>query len=179
MYREKEKKNVVGVVALLIAIIALGYALAGSYQKASLDGTFGTITNGNFTRFTSVDTTEGYSVNGTTIFNGSGQLTLGSGGTALTLIAKGTCTMTSNGATVTATSTAYASCATTGSLAGDSVMVQLATSTLAIANNWALLGAQASTTASGSTEVKLMNLTGTGAAIPAAILGNVTYEVLR
>lgn len=108
----------------------------------------------------------------------TGKLTVGTDGTAFGPLYKGTCTLTTSG-TIAATSTGFAQCAVTGLTAGDTVFVTLATTTTAIANNWVLAGAKASTTASGSMDVKLMNLTGTAAAIPAAILSGAQYLIVR
>lgn len=122
------------------------------------------------------------SLDGTLAVTGAvttGGTTIGSSGTALTQVLKGACTATSNGATISATSSALVSCAVTSVASGDTTFVQLATSTNLAANQWTVAGSLASTTASGSIEVKLVNLSGGAAAVPAAILAGMKYVVLR
>lgn len=107
----------------------------------------------------------------------TGNLTVGSSGTALSLVAAGTCSLVSN-SSIAATSTGTGTCATTGSVAGDVVMVSLSTTTTKLAAQWVIVGTVATT---DSTTVRLLNLTGT-AAVPAATngLGSSTqYQVFR
>lgn len=98
-------------------------------------------------------------------------------GTAITQIIKGTCSLVSD-ASIAATSTGTGTCATVGSLAGDKVFINLATTTTKVAAQYAIVGAVAGT---DTTTVRLLNLTG-GAAVPSATdgLGSSTqYMIIR
>jgi hypothetical protein len=85
--------------------------------------------------------------------------TVGSGGTNISKILSGTCDLFSSGDTIAATSSVIASCAATGVAAGDKVFVNLATSTAGVADNWAIVGASASSSAN-FIAVQLLNLSG-------------------
>lgn len=101
----------------------------------------------------------------------------GSTGTRVGPIIVGTCTLTSN-ASIAATSTGTGTCATTGTLAGDIVVVSLATTTTNLNAQYSLIGTVAAT---DSTTVRLLNLTGV-AAVPAATSGfgsSTQYQVFR
>lgn len=103
-------------------------------------------------------------------------LQTGSRGTPLSLYASGTCSLQAN-SSIAATSTKTFSCtgatlwngATYTGVSTDIVDVQLAASTT-LASQYVVKSAQASTTANGSIEMTLINLTG-GAATPAATNG--------
>lgn len=103
-------------------------------------------------------------------------LQAGARGTPLSLYASGNCTLQAN-ASIAATSSAKVSCtgvtlwngATYTGAVGDIVDLQLAASTT-LATQYVIKSAAASTTANGSIEVVLLNLTG-GAATPAATPG--------
>jgi hypothetical protein len=105
-----------------------------------------------------------------------------SNGTAYKLIKSGTCTLRAD-FSIAATSTRNVSCTgITGytGAAGDVVRLQLAASTT-LASQYLVKSASASTTASGSIEAALVNLTG-GAAVPAATNGfgsSTVYQVFR
>jgi hypothetical protein len=96
-------------------------------------------------------------------------LQLGQRGTPLTLYASGTCTLQGN-FSITASTTRSVSCTgitlqnntTYTGAAGDIVDVQLVAST-SLASQYLVKSAQASTTANGSVELQLMNMTGTSA----------------
>ena len=95
----------------------------------------------------------------------------------LSLVKVGTCSLVSDNS-IAATSTGTGTCATTGSLAGDVVIVSLATTTTKVAAQYVVTGTVATT---DSTTVRLVNLTG-GAAVPSATngLGSSTqYQVFR
>lgn len=98
-------------------------------------------------------------------------------GNAITQIIKGTCSLVSD-ASIAATSTGTGTCATVGSLAGDLVFINLATTTTKMAAQYALVGAVAGT---DSTTVRLLNMTGV-AAIPSATNGfgsSTQYMIVR
>ncbi len=97
--------------------------------------------------------------------------------TNLALIQAGTCSLVSD-VSIAATSTGTGTCTTTGSLAGDIVMVSLATTTTKVSAQWTLAGTVAGT---DSTTIRLVNLTGT-AAVPSATNGfgsSTQYQVFR
>lgn len=103
---------------------------------------------------------------------------VGSSGSSYTLIKSGTCVLTSN-SSINATSTGQGTCATTGSVAGDTVLLNLATTTTAITKQFHLLPNTVAGT--DSTTVTVVNLTG-AAGVPAAIptLGSSTqYQIWR
>lgn len=106
----------------------------------------------------------------TVAFSGAVSLTstlqLGSSGTAMANEVITTCNPIAN-TSIAATSTGYIYCTgLTGITSSDKVFAGFATSTNAIADQWAIVGASASTTA-GAVDIKIMNLTGT-AAVPSA-----------
>jgi len=134
-------------------------------------------------------TTGNFSVNGkatTTASSGNfqteGSITIGPDGNAVARLYKGTCTLVAN-ASIAASSTASVPCAlSSGTVqSGDLVFVTLSTTTEAVAMNYIVAGAKASTTNSAYLDVKLLNLTG-GAAIPAATAGfgsSTQYLIIR
>lgn len=104
-------------------------------------------------------------------------LQVGEKGTALRLVKSGACTLVSN-SSIAATSTGTGTCAITGVLAGDVVMVSLATTTTKMSAQIAVVGTVAST---DSVTVRLLNLTGT-ASTPGALSGfgsSTQYTVYR
>lgn len=107
-----------------------------------------------------------------------GSTKIGSSGSTMTLVKSGTCVLTSN-ATIIATSTGQGTCATTGSLAGDIVYLNLGTTTTAVTKQFHLLPNTVAGT--DSTTVSIVNLTG-ASGVPAAIptLGSTTqYQIFR
>lgn len=91
---------------------------------------------------------------------------LGSSGTAQANQVITTCNPTAN-TSIAATSTGYIFCTgVTGITSSDYVFAGFSTSTNAIADQWVIVGAKASTTAA-AVDIKIMNLTGT-AAVPSA-----------
>lgn len=101
----------------------------------------------------------------------------GSTATRVGPIIVGTCNLTSN-TSISATTTGTGTCATTGSLAGDIVIVSLATTTTKQAADFVVNGTVAGT---DTTTVRLFNLTG-GNAVPAATNGfgsSTQYQVYR
>ena len=150
-----ETKNIViglGVVAIVIAAFAL---------FASPGGNLGNKT-ASF-----VDAVGGFKVNGTSVFNSSGQLTFG---TTLAGIRTGSCTIWAGATTISATSTAQVECqsATDGSLASgltgvtsDSTCeLTTASSTNTTLGSIVVAGVSASSTA-GSIVARIANFTGT------------------
>lgn len=90
----------------------------------------------------------------------------GSNGSRIGPIISGTCSLVSD-SSIAATSTGTGTCAVTGAVAGDIVMVSLSTTTTKIAAQWQVIGTVATT---DSVTVRLLNLTGT-AAVPSATNG--------
>lgn len=102
----------------------------------------------------------------------------GSNGSRYSLVASGTCVLTSN-SSIAATSTGQGTCATTGSLAGDIVYLNLATTTTVLSKQFVLLPNTVAGT--DTTTVTIVNLTGTSGT-PAAVptLGSTTqYQIFR
>lgn len=172
-----DSKKLIGLIAVAALILSVvGLFTPGIPQKElvnSVGGAAGNLLaenydpyimyNGGFNTAKSVKTT--------------GDLTVGSSGNALTLVKTGTCSLVSD-SSIAATSTGTGTCATTGSLAGDVVMVSLATTTTKIAAQYAVIGTVAGT---DTTTVRLLNLTGT-AAVPSATNGfgsSTQYQVFR
>lgn len=111
-----------------------------------------------------------FAISGSSAFSGAVALTstfkLGSSGTAQANQVITTCNPTAN-TSIGATSTGYIYCTgVTGITSSDYVFATFSTSTTAIADQWVIVGAKASTTAA-AVDIKIMNLTGT-AAIPSA-----------
>lgn len=162
-------KNILTAIVTSIAVGVL--FLAGTSAKAPSAG-------GNFSVADKFEDGTIYARGGiklgtsqTTFTNSSGQVTIGSSGSALTKAIKGTCNLT--GGTIAATSSAVANCAVTGVVDGDLVFATLATST----NNGVIIGARASTTA-GFITVRLLNLSGAASSVSA--LGSSTaYWIVR
>lgn len=95
----------------------------------------------------------------------------------LALISAGTCSLVSD-SSIAATTTGTGTCATTGSLSGDIVLVSLSTTTTKMAAQYSVVGTVAAT---DSTTVRLLNLTGANA-VPSATnaFGSSTqYQVFR
>lgn len=97
----------------------------------------------------------------------SGNVRIGTTGTALSVVAKGTCTILAD-ASVAATSTKNFDCAFSGVKAGDTVMAHLSASST-LASQYVIKGYVASST-DGYITFSILNLTG-AAAIPAATNG--------
>lgn len=101
----------------------------------------------------------------------------GTNGSRLSLVAVGTCSLVST-ASINATSTGTGTCAATGALAGDTVVVDLATTSTIMTRSWTVLSAVSTT---DSITVLLFNGTG-GNLVPNAIptLGSSTqYQIYR
>jgi len=97
-------------------------------------------------------------------------LKVGTNGISHTQMISGTCNLKVN-VSITATSTEFGYCSgITGLTSSDRVFISLSTTTTEIANQFVPVAVQASTTASGSFDVKLLNLTGK-TAVPAATVG--------
>lgn len=127
----------------------------------------------------------------TTLVNASTtRVSIGSSGTTVTQLIKGFCTswngtgLNSMDGNQTASTTEAYDCAVTGVVSGDMVMAQLSTSTPFVAgsNNlagdWAIVGAQASTT-SGYITILLWN--GGATAVPSAtgVGSSTAYLIIR
>jgi hypothetical protein len=110
------------------------------------------------------------SLSGTTALSGAVSLTstfkLGSSGTAQSNQVITTCNPVAN-TSIAATSSGFIYCTgVTGITSSDYVYASFASSSAAIANQWVIVGAMASSTA-GAVDIRIMNLTGT-AAVPSA-----------
>lgn len=103
----------ISVIALLVSFYAVGL-------KSPLGGD---------TNFDSVDVTDGYKVDGTTVISGSGTLTIGSGGTTISKYLCGTATWNPTAVTSSSLSYTTTTVTVTGAAVGDVVIVSLGTST--------------------------------------------------
>jgi hypothetical protein len=161
-----DKSNLALVGALIAIVIAIG-----GYSFPQVRSAFGGISN-----FDQVDAADGFSVDGTTVIDGSGNvttgtnsLTVGSDGTPVTGLNAGTCYIKPYAATIVASSTAQVDCSAspyglsplTGITFDDKVSVELSTSTAAsgISAGINISGASASST-SGYLTLIVQNLTG-------------------
>lgn len=144
-----------GVVALIIAIATFFVPHGGSTLVGNTTQDFW-------------DTAEGYKVDGTTVIDGSGRMTLGTSGTQVTGFNFGTCYILAYATTIAASSSATVECqgstnGTPSTLAGiangDSVAMSFPTSTPATLGGLRILGASASTT-SGYITMTVWNGTG-------------------
>lgn len=141
-----------------VGLIAVAIIAIGGYFYPQIKGALGAITGE-----TNYDTLgiSGLKL-GSTCNNSSGS----SGCQKFTKFLSGTCNLTAD-TSITATTTGTATCATTGSVAGDQVFVELATTTTKMAAQYMVVGTVAGT---DSTTVRLLNLTGV-TAVPAATNG--------
>lgn len=139
-----------GIVAILIAVIALGVAV---FQTKDLT------VAGQFTELNHKTFTKG--------FTAEQDAKIGTSGTALDNVVVTTCNPTAN-TSIAASSTGFIYCTgLTGVTSSDYVFAQFSTSTTGVANNWSIVGVRASTTA-GAVDIRVMNLTG-AAAVPSAV----------
>lgn len=143
----------IGIVAILIAVIALGVAVFkdGSPQFSGL----------SFAQVRSFP--DG--------------LKVGRSGDELKLVLAGTCSLVSD-SSIAATSTGTGTCAISGLQAGDIVDFRIATTSTAQSRNFIPIGVIAGT---DSATVRLFNLTG-GALVPSSISGfgsSSPYKVFR
>ncbi len=136
---------------LVVLVIAIG-----AYFYPTVRSSLGAIVDTSYFDF--FDATTGYKINGTTVLSS----TSGSGFVATT------CNILAN-VSITATSSGRAFCTgVTGVTSGTKIIAQFSTTTSALAaDQWVIVGSQASSTA-GAIEFELLNLTG-GNAIPAAV----------
>lgn len=147
--------TIVGVVvAIVIALLALGIALSNK----TAPGSFGGVTNYD-------------ELDATAIKIG------GSSGTRVGPVIASTCSLISASFTVAASTTVSMDCAVTGVVTGDTVFAQFATSTVA-GNGWAIDGASASST-SGFLTLRVTNWTGASNIIPASIASSTKFMVLH
>ena len=124
----------------------------------------------------------------TALLTSTGTFTVGASGTAVSQVIKGSCALTGMDVSQTATTTSPYDCAVTGVVAGDIVIAQFATSSVAVNqsfsgdNNtgWIIHSVVASTT-SGYITVRVANWTG-GSVAPSSVtrMGSSTqYIILR
>lgn len=175
----------VGVLGLVLAVVACFWAYNANHIKSNGVKPLGATTatgmlaenyipyvmyNGGYNSAKDINTSAYLGTTGT--------FQLGSSGSTMTLIKSGTCVLTSN-STIVATSTGQGTCATTGSLAGDIVYLNLATTTTVLTKQFVLL--PNTVAATDSTTVTVQNLTGANG-VPAAVatLGSSTqYQIFR
>lgn len=153
------KGNIVGLVAIVIAIAGLYYPVASVVSNH-----FGNVTN-----YDEVDATA-IKVGGT---NGSrvGPVIAGN--------AFGTnCALVGTGGTFAASTTVAFSCPITGVVAGDIVFANAASTTNSGSGGWFIKGAVASSTA-GQVDVYMVNFTGATVAVPLAIASSTQLLVLH
>ena len=165
MKKLNELSGVLAVVAVVIAIVVplyMGGGLSFGYTTVAT----------NALRYPNsyIDTAHGYYIDSVEVFDGTGNLKLGTNGTSLTAIKTGSCTIWAPANTIDATSTQQAECqsATNGTLASgltgitsDSICyVTNASSTNTTIGGIVVGGASASTTA-GSIVARIANFTGT------------------
>ena len=158
------------IIILVLAAIFGGFigGLVGGNQSARLGGD---------TNYDSVDVTDGYKVDGTTVIDGSGNvdapittsaLTVGTSGDVADRINHGFCNIQATATTITASSSVTSTCgggtnggtALTGITAGDVCFLSTATTTPVTNEGLRIVGASASTT-SGFITVVINNQTGT------------------
>ncbi len=118
-----------------------------------------------------------FSLDSGTSATSSGSLAIGSSGTPLSKVLFGTCNLFSSGDTIAATSSVIASCSAPGVVAGDKVFVNLATSTAGNNDQYAIVGASASSSAD-FIAVQLLNLSG-GASQTTKAGTSTQYLILR
>lgn len=162
----ERKINISLVIATLAIVLAIGVAMLGGKTVVRESVQLGGDTN-----YDSVDVSDGYKVDGTTVISGTGALTIGTNGSANDLIKAGTCSVTVSGKTVTATTTTLFACAVTGVSAGDQVKVWFATSTskIFVANSSAYANV---------IEFEVYNASGANLSVlPVAIASSVPYIV--
>lgn len=149
-YKDKISR-IIGVLALVIAIIGIFTPAGQSVVKGALGG----VSNYDTIGVTGLQVGPGC--------NGGGTCT----GSTLSFVSKGTCFLIAN-TSITASTTQNVDCAYTGVVAGDTVIASLQASSTN-ASNYIIRGVQASTTA-GFITFSLLNQTGTSA-VPAATNG--------
>ena len=180
----ESKKIVAGIAVLALLLGVLNWFHPNLPTKELLSGDFAgapgnllaesydpyIMYNGGFNTAKDFSVSGATALSGTTALSGAVSLTstfkLGSSGTTQDNQIITTCNPTAN-TSVSATSTSYIFCTgVTGVTSSDLVFAEFSTSTNAIADQWVIVGAKASTTA-GAVDIKIMNLTGT-AAVPSA-----------
>lgn len=169
-----KNRGSVGVWALVIAVVALvavfvigSVAFHAGYNSGVNEGYS---EDGTPLGLPSSDTNSAVRISGSLRVGGTN-------GSSLTFIKKGTCNLVGSPEAMTATTTNYATCAATGVVAGDTVFVQLASSTAQSLYGVIVESAYASTT-SGSITVRLRNLTGSSLGVT-AIGTSTQYLILR
>lgn len=167
----------------ILAVVAIVIALTSGGSGAS----FGAATSGNVTNFTALDVEDGYYVDGTQVFNGSGSLIVGTSGSTISFLKTGTCNLSTGGtASINATSTLTVDCgagekgstAIAGITAGDKVFLQMPTTTPTTFLGVNVIGANASST-TGFITLTLFNGTGAAYTITPAASSSIQYWVAR
>lgn len=148
------KNNIVGLIAIVIALFAFGVR-SGAIS-------FGGVTTG--TAFP-----HGISIGNPAV--------LGVNPTNMSKFMFGTCPLIASNYTVAASTTVAMDCAITGVTSVDGVFGQFATSTQIGQGGWAIRGASASTTP-GFITFSVVNSTGASNTIPASIASTTKYIVL-
>lgn len=154
-----------------VAIIALVVAILGCYLPVSsaVSSHFGGVTNYD-------------EVDASAMRIGSGcNNGVGSSCTASRIDAfnTSTCNLVGSAYTIAATSSALFDCAATGVVSGDRVDVGFATSTVATnLVGWLVTGAIASTTQNGWITIRVSNLTGASAVLPAELASSTSWTII-
>jgi hypothetical protein len=168
-------------VAMVIAIVGLVAYRIGAPGTPDA----GSIANSSHTAGY-YDAGLGFKVNGTTVFNSSKQLIVGTNGTALTRLNFGVCPVIAYAATIAASSSATVDCGSTGAIggtlsgvsAGDYCDVFSTTTISSVYQGVSILGSTASTTA-GYCTIKLYNSTGATFTWTGAASTTLVYQALR
>ncbi len=113
------------------------------------------------------------------ITTGSGGIKIGASGTTMTQMNNGTCPLTAATYTILASSTKLFSCSATGVAAGDRTFVQLLASSTPAGMGFVVIGSLATTSTSNSIEVRVANMTGADAIIPANIASSTAWQSIR
>ena len=173
MSKESKLTLILACVALVVSFVSLGLPKQKAQPEDKPAG--GTVHN------VQEDFTAGVSIGGTEVLSSARALSVASaainGGTSLTYLKKGTCNLIGT-PTIVATSTQAMDCSVSGVVVGDTVFVQLATTTPSTFQGWRIMGANASST-SGYLTVKLSNQTGADAVPPITVTSSVQYLILR
>lgn len=157
-----------GVIALVAIVIAIGGYFYPQVQSAIIRS-FGGITNYD-------------EVDASAMRIGSGcNNGVGSSCTASRIDAfnTSTCNLVGSAYTIAATSSALFDCAATGVVSGDNVDINFSTSTVATnLVGWLITGRIASTTQNGFITLRVSNLTGASAVLPAELASSTAWMIV-
>lgn len=160
------KTNAVAVIALIVAILGCYLPVSSAVSNSA-----------HYAGITNYDEVDASAMRiGSGCNNG-----VGSSCTASRIDAfnTSTCSLVSSAYTIAATSSALFDCAATGVVSGDRVDVGFATSTVATnLIGWLITGASASTTQNGFITVRVSNLTGASAMLPAEVASSTNWTII-